>query len=374
MRIDSIELFHVAMPLLYPWKTAYGEDAEIESILVKMESGGRVAWGEASPLAAPCYSPEWAGGVFAVLRDWLAPRLVGQDVTSGNDLQTRLSTFKGNQFAKAALDTAWWVLAAELQEKPLYHLLGGTPVEIAVGADFGVMDSLGDLIDGIGKAFADGFPRVKLKVRPNWDNAMLRAVRSAFPSETIHIDCNSGYRLDEHLEIFCRMDDFFLAMIEQPLAHDDLFHHARLQETITTAICLDESITSLERAEQAVELGSCRWINIKPGRVGGLTPALAIHDFCQQAGIPCWVGGMLESAVGASICIALATKSNFVYPADIFPSRRFYAQDLCTTEIELTRTAAGQPCAKPLDAPGIGVEPDLERLAAWTKAHARLER
>jgi len=371
MHIDSIELYHVSMPLIYPWRTAYGEDAAIESVLVRMESGGVVGWGESTPLAAPCYSPEWAGGIYAVLKQWLAPALIGQWIESGEALQQRLAHFKGNQFAKAALDNAWWILKAMKEEKPLYQLLGGKRDRFDIGADFGIMDDLGDLMDGVRQAYERGFKRVKLKFRPGWDVNMLRSVRSEFPGQTMHIDCNSGYDINEHLEMFCRLDDFFLAMIEQPLAYDDLHDHAKLQATIGTAICLDESINSVRRAEQAIELGSCRWINIKPGRVGGLTNALAIHDLCRQAGMPCWVGGMLESAVGVSICIALATLDNFTYPADIFPSERFYREDLSRPIIQITPGADGSPQVVASPEPGIGVVPDTALLEKYCIARAR---
>lgn len=371
MRIDAVEVFQVAMPLISPWRTAYGEDATVESVLVRVHGGGESAWSEASPLAAPCYSPEWAGGVFSVVERWLAPALVGQFIESGEELQKRLAHFKGNQFAKAALDNAWWVLDARLKGEPLYRRLGGTRRAVDVGADFGVTDSIRELLDAIGRALADGFQRVKLKYRPGWDIDMLRAVRGAFPTETIHIDCNSGYTLDE-LEMFCRLDDFNLAMIEQPLAHDDVVDHARLQDAIRTPICLDESINSVGRAEQALDLKSCRWVNIKPGRVGGLTNAVKIHDLCRQAGVPCWVGGMLESAVGAQICIALAMLDNFTYPADIFPSSRFYHEDLADPEITLVRGPHGGPQVQAPDVPGIGVEPEPRRLERMCVARATI--
>jgi O-succinylbenzoate synthase len=361
MRIDSIEIYHVAMPLIYPWRTAYGEDAAVESVLVQLRSGELTAWGESAPFAAPCYSPEWAGGAFLCLRDWLAPAFVGRDVQSGEDLQRLLTHFKGNPFAKAALDTAWWVLQAKRAGQPLHRLLGATRDRVPVGADFGVMDSVDDLLRGITQAVEGGFPRVKLKFRPGWDLPMLKAVRREFPDHTFHIDCNSGYRLAD-LDLFRHVDEFNLAMIEQPLAHDDLLDHAKLQQAIRTPICLDESITSLDRARQAVELRSCQYVNIKPGRVGGLTAALAIHDLCRAAGIPCWVGGMLESAVGARLCVALAMLDNFTYPADIFPSRRFYARDLAQPELELIRAPDGTPNVAAANLPGIAAEPDPDIL------------
>jgi O-succinylbenzoate synthase len=361
MRIDAIEVYHVAMPLISPWRTAYGEDAAIEGVMVRMQSGEHVGWGESCPFAAPCYSPEFAGGAFALVRDWLAPALIGQEIDSGEELQRRLAHFKGNPFAKASLDTAWWVLEANRRQMPLHRLLGATRDAIDVGADFGVLDSIDELLPQIGRAIDAGFKRVKLKYRPGWDIRMLEAVRREFPSHTFHIDCNSGYTMAD-FDMFCRLGDFHLAMIEQPLAYDDLVDHARLQAAIQTPVCLDESINSVSRVEQAIDLGSCRWVNIKPGRVGGLTNAIAIHNLCQQAGIPCWVGGMLESAVGARICIALGMLDNFKYPADIFPSSRFYHQDMSTPDVVLTRGPDGSPQVAAPNVPGIGCEPNREQL------------
>jgi O-succinylbenzoate synthase len=189
---------------------------------------------------------------------------------------------------------------------------------------------------------------VKLKFRPGWDLEMLHAVRQQHPREAFHIDCNSGYRLSD-LELFRQIDEFHLAMIEQPLSHDDLVDHARLQAEIQTPVCLDESIADARHARQAIALKSCRYVNIKPGRVGGLTNAKTIHDLCQAAGIPCWVGGMLESATGAAVCAALAMLDNFTYPADIFPSSRFYHQDLAERPLELTALADGTPAVAAFD-------------------------
>lgn len=361
MRIDRIELYHVAMPLISPWRTAYGEDAAIHSILCHMCSGSIDAWGESSPLAAPCYSPEWAGGAFALVRDWLAPALVGKEIATGEQLQGELSLFKGNPFAKAALDSAWWSLYSQCEGRPLHELFGATRSEVPVGADFGVMDRIEDLLEDIDRAVEQRFPRIKLKFRPGWDVPMLEAVRSRHPEHTFHIDCNSGYRLSD-AELFERLDPFQLAMIEQPLQHDDVHDHAQLQSRIQTPICLDESIASVDRARQALELGSCRYVNIKPGRVGGLTNAVAIHNLCRDAGIPCWVGGMLESAVGASQCAALAIMDNFTYPADIFPSSRFYHEDLADPPLELHRSSDGIPSIAAPTTHAVPVPARLKKL------------
>lgn len=368
MRIDRIDLYHVAMPLKYPWRTAYGEDAAIESVLCRLTSGSLEAWGEAAPFAAPCYSPEWAGGAFAVCRDWFGPALLKQDITSGDDLQQRLGLFKGNPFAKAVFDTAWWSLESLRTGQPLWKLLGGPSNLVSVGADFGVMDSLDDLLRSIGDAVAAGFPRIKLKYRPGWDLPMLRAVRRAYPTHTFHIDCNSGYRLSD-LPMFREVDELGLAMIEQPLRHDDVLDHAELQRAIRTPVCLDESVAHPDHVRQALRIGACRYVNIKPGRVGGLTPARQIHDLCQAAGVPCWVGGMLESAVGAGHCLALATLPNFRYPADIFPSERFYMEDLADPPVVLTRDAHGRPAVRAPEAPSL---PVAARLAQCVRQQATL--
>jgi O-succinylbenzoate synthase len=356
------------MPLLYPFRTAFGDDAVIEGLLVKMTSGSHSGWGEASPWAAPAYSAEWAQGAFLLVRDWLAPQVVGKSVESGEQLQVILRRFKGNYFAKASLDLAWWDLHAQQLGKPLWKVLGGLKSVVDVGADFGVMDHLDDLLDTINEAVAQGFLRVKLKFRPGWELEMVKKVRERFPETTIHVDCNSAYSLND-ISLLKALDEYGLAMIEQPLAHDDLMEHAKLQAALRTPICLDESITSMAKVQKAIELGACRWINIKPGRVGGLTEAVNIHNLCQREGIRCWVGGMLESAVGASHCIALATLPNIRYPSDIFPSRRFYAHDLSRPEIELS----GPSQVRASDQSGIGCEPDPEQLRRNQLDHARLE-
>jgi O-succinylbenzoate synthase len=371
MRIDSVELYHVAMPLVYPWRTAYGEDAAVESVLVRSSSEGLAVWSEAAPLAAPCYSPEWAGGVFACMRDWMAPAVVGRELASPRELQERLAPFKGNPCAKAPLDVAWWLLDSVAKGLPLHRRLGATRSAIDVGADFGVMDSIDDLLAAVERAVDDGFKRVKLKFRPGWDLDMLRAVRGRFPDHMFHIDCNSGYRLED-LNLFKEIDELGLAMIEQPLAHDDLVDHAKLQREMRTPICLDESITSPDKARKAIELGSCRYVNVKISRVGGLTPAVDIHDMCRDVGVPCWVGSMLESAVGTRTNAALAMLDNFTYPADLFPSSRFYRRDLGRPPVELTRGPDGSPQVSLEEAAGIAAEPDPALLEQLCVARARV--
>jgi len=365
MRIDSISVYHVAMPLVYPFRTAYGNDDTIESVLVRMDSGNVTGSGEGAPWRLPGYSPEWAASAFAIVRDYLAPQVVGKNIASPDELRMALSGIKGNYFAKGAVDTAWWDLNACLRDEPLWKTLGGKSAQVRVGADFGVMETIDALLGKIDEAVRQGFPRVKLKFRPGWDVDMVAAVRGAFPKHTFHIDCNSAWTLDA-LPMFKKLDRYELAMIEQPLAHDDLIDHATLAQAIATPVCLDESITSFDRARKAIQTKACRYMNLKPGRVGGLTVAVKIHDLCRDHGIPCWVGGMLESAVGARHCLALATLDNFTYPADVFPSARFYTRDLA--QPELTLSSPGIMTAP--SAPGVGAVPDPDELTRLTMASA----
>ena len=357
MRIDSMEVYLAKMPLLSPWRAGHGDESAIESVFVKMVSGKLAGWGESSPLASPTYSPEWSHGVFLTVSRYLAPILLGKDIRSGRELQALLAPVKGNQFAKAALDQAWWGLHARSRSEPLWKSLGGTTAAVKVGADFGVKDSIQGLLAAVEGAVKAGYLRVKLKYRPGWALEMVQAVRAAFPEQVLHVDCNSTYTLTD-LDMFRALDGCRLAMIEQPLMHDDLVDHAELQKQITTPICLDESIASVAKARKAIALGSCGWINIKPGRVGGLTNALEIHDLCMKAGVPCWVGGMLESSLGGHQCLALATLPNFPYPADIFPSVTYYKPDLSDPPIELS--GVSQVTAP--DTPGCGAAPNLDRL------------
>jgi len=368
MIIDSIEVYYVKHPLISPWRTAYGEDADIYSVMARMNSGRYSGWSESTPLYAPTYSPEFAAGVYCLVKEIFAPMLVGKEISSAKELLERLGMFKGNPFAKAAVETAWWTLEAKIQNKPLHQLLSGKRDEVEVGADFGVTDSMDELLRQIQGAIDAGFKRVKLKFRPGWDIDMLTEVRRHFPDFTFHIDCNSGYDLSD-LPIFKEIDKFHLAMIEQPLFHTDLHDHAKLQSQIETPICLDESCNSVRAAQIAIDIGACRYMNIKPGRVGGLQNALDIHNLCKDAGIPCWVGGMLESSIGAGICLELATLDNFVYPNDIFPSDRFYREEISHKKLELS--APGR--MKASDVPCTPFDPIPQRLEARTISKVLIE-
>lgn len=364
MRIETIEVYYVTLPLKYPWRTAYGEDYEVHSVLVKAISGEHIGWAETTPLYAPTYSPETAMSAFLCIKEFLAPRIVGREMGTAEEVNEQFSIFKGNPFAKAGVEIAWWTLSAGIQGKPLHELLGGTRKEVDAGADFGVQDSIDMLLEKIESALNIGHKRVKLKARPGWDLEMLKAVRGTFPDATFHIDCNSGYTLD-HLPFFREVDKLGLAMIEQPLFHTDLMEHSELQRQLETPICLDESIKSVRDMEWAIRLKSCRYVNIKPGRVGGLQNALSIHDMSRDAGIPAWVGGMLESGIGAGIYIELATLGNFVYPSDLFPTSAYYQQDLTDPPLILNENCTFTASA----VPGTPYHPVQERIDHVTKHH-----
>ncbi len=369
MTIDALDIYYVANPLIRPWKTAYGSDPVIYGVFVKMTSGGLSAWSEASPLFAPTYSPEFAFGVYHVVRQFLAPLVLHRNFESAEELNDAFSAIKGNPFAKSAVEIAWWTLSSKQKNIPLHEMLGGTFHEIEVGADFGVQDSLDSLLSQIDGAVQKGFQRIKLKAMHGWDINMLDAVRSTFPKAVFHIDCNSGYTLDDPL--FDVVDKYELAMIEQPLFHADLLDHATLQQRLATPICLDESANSVNAVRQAIDIGACRYVNIKPGRVGGLLNSIRINRMCREAGIGNWIGGMLESAVGAGICVELAALGNMTYPNDLFPSSTYYTKEISDHEIRFS-SAPGKML--PSKIPGNAFyEPNMETLVSRTLESVHLE-
>ncbi len=370
MNIDEIEVFHLGLPLRQPHKTALGTLHTLETVVVRLRSGGESGWGEACAGNAPLQAAEWAAGMFGCLKDWLAPALVGRKIDTGAALGERLQAVRGNQFAKAALDTAWWDLHARLDGKPLHQVLGGQRQAVEVGVGFDRQESIDEFLTAIGKAFEAGFARVELKLRPGWDINMLNVVRHEFGAETIHIDVEGALSLD-HMETLCRLDDFMLAMVEQPLAADDLVGHAMIQEAIRTPICLDESVATPHQAEMALDLKSCQFVNLKPGRVGGLTSALQIHDACHDACTPCYVGGGPQTALAARAGLALAAKPNCTYPADWLPHDELLQQDLAPLP-ELVRGDDGVLRAPLWSEPGLGVEPEPEVLEKCCLAHERI--
>jgi O-succinylbenzoate synthase len=308
--------------------------------------------------------------VFGCIRNWLAPVLVGKSFNSGADLDAAWLAVRGNRYAKAALDTAWWDLKARIEGKPLHAALGGRNEGIELGVSLDQMPSIDDLLNALGAAFDAGFSRVELKIRPGWDINMLNIVRHEYPTQTIHGDVEGALHLDD-MEILCRFDDFGLAMVEQPLPADDLVGMAMVQDTIKTPVCLDEAITTLEQADMALELKSGQYVNVKPGRVGGLTAAAAIHDACHEQCVPCYVGATPQSAIGVRHGLALAAKPNFSYPADFISSEELFEQDLAEPPRPVLEED-GKLRVALWSEPGIGVEPDLTLLEEFCLAKAKV--
>lgn len=371
MQIDRIDMYRVALPLRCRLFGAAARFDSLETVLVRVQCGSAFGWGEASPGNAPLGGPEWAAGVFDCLRDWLAPAVCGETLDAAEQLDERLAAFQGNRFAKAALDTAWWDLKARLAGQPLHQLLGAVRQQIEVGRTLDRMDSHERFLAAIQETFAAGFARVKLKFRPGWAVEMVHAVRAEFPVQPIHVDVEAGLTLG-HFEMLCRLDDFGLAMIEQPLPADDLVGHAMLQETVRTPVCLDESINTVAQAEMALELKSCRYVNLKPCRVGGLTAAISIHDLCRAAGVPCFVGAPPQSAIGARHALALAAKDNCTYPADYFPATEVLQCDLAEPLLPHRDPDDGILRISLWLEPGIGIEPDAKLLEKCCLARATI--
>lgn len=327
MRIERLELFHLRMSLVHPFETSFGRVTEKETILVRAGSGGVTGWGEAPVAAAPGYSYETVQTAWHVIRDFLAPRLKGVEIARPGPISEFFAFVRGHPMAKAGLAMAVLDLFAQAEGKPLWRLLGGRVEEIPTGVSLGIEPRLDDLIRQVEAAAARGYRRIKLKIKPRWDVDIVAAVRRRFPSLPLMVDANAAYALSDadHLR---RLDDFGLMMIEQPLDHDDLLDHAKLQAQLKTPVCLDESVKSYADGRRAIEAGACRVINIKQARVGGPFEAKSLHDVCAAKNVPVWCGGLLETGVGRAHNIALATLPGFTLPGDISASDRYWREDI----------------------------------------------
>jgi O-succinylbenzoate synthase len=353
-------LREIGLPLREPFRISSGVTRERRILLAEaLDPDGVAGWGECVAGERPNYSPETIDTARHAIREWLAPLLLDRPLGHPSEAGPVFDTaVRGHRMAKAALEMALWALAAERAGRPLAALLGGTRPAVAVGISLGIQPTPEALVEKATAAAAQGYRRVKLKIMPGSDLAFVAAVRQALPQATLSVDANAAYRPDDAAHL-SGLDRFDLAMIEQPLEPEDLRRHAELQRRLRTPICLDESITSAARAEDAAVLGSARIVNIKPGRVGGLAAARAVHDACALHGIPVWCGGMLESGIGRAHNVALASLPNFSLPGDLSPSARYWERDVVTPEWTMSPDGMVQV---PLGRPGLGVRVDRDRL------------
>ncbi|MGH9881745.1 MAG: o-succinylbenzoate synthase [Pyrinomonadaceae bacterium] len=362
LEIEQVEIRLIRLPLVEPFETSFGSIDSRLIFLVSLEANGLRGWGEVVAAEEPLYSYETVGTAFHVIRDFLGPALLTQPIVSSADLASRFARFRGHNMAKAGLELAFMDLLAQLTHQSLSQLLGGNRKRIPVGVSLGIQAKPAQLLERVDRYLALGYRRIKLKIKPGWDVDVVAQVRRSYPDILLSVDANSAYTLDdkEHLK---RLEHFELLMIEQPLENDDLVDHAQLQSELKTPLCLDESITGRQQAKRALKLKSCRIINIKVGRVGGYSQALAIHDLCVSQHVPVWCGGMLESGVGRAHNIALASLSGFVLPGDISASSRYFARDVIVPEV----TVAPDGTVAVPGGIGLGFELDLDFIKSQTE-------
>lgn len=335
MNFDAITLRELRIPLVHFFETSFSRIYDRRVMLVTLHGTDCPdGWGECVAGEDPFYSPECVETAWEIIRRYLSPMVLGKTIDRGLDCPALMERVRGNAMAKGAIENAVWDAEAIQRNQPLWKLLGGTRRQIACGVSIGIQNTIDQLLEKIATELDAGYQRIKVKVKPGWDVDVLRRIRERWPDTLLSCDANSAYRLEDSSHL-SRFDDFKLLMIEQPLWHDDVFFHSRLQKELKTSICLDESIHSARDAQVAAELGACKIINIKVGRVGGFTSAIQIHDVCQRAGIANWCGGMLESGLGRSHNIALSTLENFSLPGDVSASKRYWNEDIIEPEVEV---------------------------------------
>jgi O-succinylbenzoate synthase len=368
MRVRKITLREVHLKLLSPFQTSFGTSDLRRILLIETDVDGISAWGESTAGENPYYCYETVETAWLILRDYLWPLVKDREIGSASEVWDMLAPVRGHNMAKAGLEIAIWDAEAKLKNMPLAKLLGGTRAEIPCGVSIGIQPTTAGLIAKVEEALAAGYQRIKIKIKPGYDLEPVRALRERFPQIRLMVDANSAYRLED-APLLKALDDFYLIMIEQPLGWDDIYSHTEIQRQLQTPICLDECIHDVENARAAIDLGACKIINIKLGRVGGHTSARQIHDLCQSRSIPVWCGGMLESGIGRAHNIAMSTLANFSLPGDVSASRRYWAEDIISPEVEVTP----QGTIRVPTAAGIGYEPRRDRIEKLTVRREVLE-
>jgi len=367
MKIEQLTLQHLRMPLVAPFETSFGRIEQRECILISMQSEGFSGYGECVADQAPGYSYETTATAWHILKDFIAPVILGLDVSGPNDFQDRVAAIRGHHLAKAGVELALWDLLGKSTGKSLQELLGGKGSRVEVGVSVGLQESPQALVRRVADYTEQGYGRVKIKIKPGRDVAEAEALRTQFPGLRLQVDANSAYTL-ESAQALIPLDDLDLLLIEQPLFEDDLWDHHKLQQHFRTAICLDESVVSVRHARYAIEMQACRIINIKPARLGGLSQGVAVHDLCKAHGMPVWCGGMLETGVGRAANLAMASLPNFVLPGDISASDRYYARDITNETFKLNPDST-------IDVPrgpGLGVTIDAAAVEKFSLARTTL--
>lgn len=362
MKIEKVVLRKLKMDLKFPFQTSFGTSEGREFLITEVYGENYIGYGECVVDTKPFYSEETVQTAWHMMKDFLIPFLFQkEEIFHPNEVHDIFRQVRRHNMAKSALEGAIWDLYAKEQGKPLAEVIGGEKKKISVGVSIGIQKTKEDLVEIVGKYLEQGLQKIKIKIKPGKDIEMLQAVRDQFGDIPLMADANSAYTLDD-IHLFKQMDPLHLMMFEQPLAHDDIIDHAKLQEAIKTPICLDESIHSVEDARKAIELGSCKIINIKIGRVGGIAEAIKIHDLCKEKQIPVWCGGMLESGIGRAHNLAITSLDNFTIPGDTAPSARYWEEDIIQPEIEMNENGEIELSAKP----GLGYEINQGALERYT--------
>jgi O-succinylbenzoate synthase len=360
--IQSIELREIRLPLIHFFETSFGRTTERRIVLARLtDTNGVEGWGECTAGEEPFYSNEWTDTAWLTLHEFLAPMVLGQDVETAAQVFSLMKPVRGHRMAKATIETACWDIEAKNADVPLWKHLGGTRPQISSGVSIGIQDTPDILLEKIRKEVDAGYQRIKIKIKPGWDLKIIERVRKEFPDIRLMGDANSAYTLSD-VQLFQQLDQFNLMMLEQPLAHDDIFDHAKLQRQIQTPICLDESIRSAEDATNAISLASCKIINVKLGRVGGHAEAKRIERVTCENEIPIWCGGMLESGIGRAHNIAMSTLAGFTLPGDVSASARYWEEDIIDPPVRVSSRGS----ITPPDSPGIGFTVNLPRIEALT--------
>jgi O-succinylbenzoate synthase len=368
MKIDSVTLHHLSMPLIAPFETSFGRETDRQCIIIVLQSEGLTGYGECVASHDPGYSCETTGTAWHVLKDFISPLILSVEISDALDFQNRVEKIRGHHLAKAGVEMAIWDLLGKREDKSLKEMFGGERDKVEVGVSVGIQESADAMLQTVDSFLNKGYRRIKIKIKPGREVEETTAIRKKYPDLRLQVDANSAYTLDT-ANALKPLDDLNLLLIEQPLFEDDIWDHRKLQAEFKTPICLDESIVSPRHARYALEMEACRNINIKPGRVGGLSQAIMIHDYCRERNIPVWCGGMLETGIGRASNLAIATLPGYVLPGDISASDRYYHRDITNERFVLNDDST----IDVPNAPGLGVTIDEEALRSFTKSELVLK-